>query len=137
MGGSRKGPPISTIKVFTMTTKDILQLNFKDPESFDIMQKALKKVTPIAKLKCDVVKLEKLEKLLFLFQKRYFVRVMWIFVSYENDQPVYTLSLENSFTHTSFARVHGITLYEVMSKAVIATWSQIKTGKIKNRKDTK
>lgn len=132
-GWSYKGSPISTIKVNQMTTKDILELDFRDSKSHTIMQKALKKIDPLAGTE-GVVPIEKLEKLLFLFQKRYCIEFSWIFVSHEDEHPVYTISMRNSYTNVGMGYVHGITLYEVVSKAVVAIWAHIRAKRLKKRK---
>lgn len=133
-GWSFIGSPISTIKVNQMTTKDILELDFRDDKSYMIMQKVLKKIDPLANIE-GKVPIEKLEKLLFLFQRRYCIEFNWIFVSHEDEQPVYTISMRNTYTDVGMGYVHGITLYEVVSKAVVAIWSHIKAKRLKKRKD--
>ena len=136
-GRSKTDRPFPPYREKQMTTKDILELDFRNPKSYGIMQKVLKKIGPLAKVHDDEVKLEKLEKLLFLFQKKYFVEILWIFMSHEDDQPLYTISIKDSFHDTILGCVHGITLYEVVSKAVVAIWSHIKAERVRNRKDYK
>lgn len=136
-GRSYVGRPFPPYKANKMTTKDILELDFRDAKSHVIMQKVLKKIGPLAKVQDDEVKIEKLEKLLFLFQKKYFVEIMWVFMSHEDDQPLYTISIKDSFHDMIIGCVHGITLYEVVSKAVVAIWSQVKAERVRNRKDYK
>lgn len=116
-----------------MTTKDILELDFRDEKSYGIMQKVLKKVGPLSKIEDDEISLEKLERMLYLFPKKYFVEVVWILVSNQNDYPLYTLTLMDTFKGVIFKNVYGITLYEVVSKAVVAIWASIKAKKILKR----
>ena len=120
-----------------MKTKDLLELDFRKSESEKIMQSALRRVQPLSKLPEGRIPLGKLERLLFLFQVKYEVEVSNMTLSYSEDQPIYCLKSKGVLSDQANHAVYGITLYEVFSKAIVAIWSDIKSGKINKRKDSK
>lgn len=118
-----------------MTTKEIMELDFRESESHKIMQKALRKIEPLAKCDGEKVPIEKVEKLLFMLQKRYYVETRGVLASCTEDQPLYTITVNDVYDNKIIGNVYGITLYEVMSKAVVLIWSNIKGQAIKKRKE--
>lgn len=120
-----------------MTTDQLLQLDCRVDENRRTLQKALRKIKPFSKVPDGKdVPLVKIEKMLRLMLNKYQVDVTWILVSHDDENMRYTISLrDDSKQDLRLSQtVYGITLYEVMCKAVICTWSMVKKGVLKERR---
>lgn len=119
-----------------MTTDQLLQLDCRVAENRRTIQKALRKMKPFSKVDMgEDVPLVKIEKMLRLLLNKYQVDITWIFVSHDDENMRYTISLRDDSgegAHLS-QTVYGITLYEVICKAVICIWSLAKRGILKER----
>lgn len=121
-----------------MTTDQLLQLDCRVDENRRTIQKALRKMKPFSKLTMDEdVPLVKIEKMLRLMLSKYQVDITWIFVSHDDENMRYTISLRDDGGEGArlSQTVYGITLYEVMCKAVICIWSLAKRGILKERRE--
>lgn len=115
-----------------MTTKELLEADFRNDAQRRAVQKALLKMKPFSKL-CGEVPLEKLEKFVFLSQRKYLVYMGSIFVSVANDMPVYQVYFRNDKSMKEMGFVCGCSLYELMAKACIKIWSMIAKNEIEKR----
>lgn len=113
-----------------MTTQEILNKDFSNDK--ETLQKVLRKVKPLSKV--EDITLEKLEKMLFKMQRRYDIEILWMLMSgFASDKGfVYTIDIRNKFKVKS---VFGATIYEVLGKAIISVWSDIRKGEIQERKN--
>lgn len=119
-----------------MTTDQLLQLDCRVAENRQTIQRALRKIKPFSKMDMDEdVPLVKIEKMLRLLLNKYQVDITWIFVSHDDENMRYTISLRDDGGEGArlSQTVYGITLYEVMCKAAICTWSLAKRGILKER----
>lgn len=120
-----------------MTTDQLLQLDCRVAENCRTIQKALRKMKPFSKVDMgEDVPLVKIEKMLRLMLSKYQVDITWIFVSHDDENMRYTISLRDDGGEGGLSQtVYGITLYEVMCKAAICIWSLAKRGILKERRE--
>lgn len=121
-----------------MTTDQLLQLDCRVAENRRTIQKALRKMRPFSKVAIDEdVPLVKIEKMLRLMLNKYQVDITWIFVSHDDENMRYTISLRDDGGEGArpLQTVYGITLYEVMCKTAICIWSLVKKRILKERSE--
>lgn len=117
-----------------MKTKQILELDCRIQKNREAVQRALRCIKPLAKCnpQCDVP-LDKVEKLVRLMLNKYQAEIVWIFVSHDDENMLYTISLRGVSATEQYQPVYGITLYEVMCKCAIYMWSLVKQGAFEER----
>lgn len=121
-----------------MTTDQLLQLDCRVAENRRTIQKALRKMRPFSKVDMgEDVPLVKIEKVLRLMLNKYQVDITWIFVSHDDENMRYTISLRDDGGEGTrpLQTIYGITLYEVMCKTAICIWSLVKKGILKERSE--
>lgn len=102
----------------------------EDPEfANEMIQKALRKLKPFAKIEYgENVSQEKIEKFLLLIRKKYGLCCSWIMPMYQEDFVVYSATLQNDMPLRKgmICHVYGTSMYEVLCKAALRLWAQIK-----------
>lgn len=117
-----------------MKTEDILNLDYRDEKSKEIIQKALKKIKPLSKFEKDVP-LEMIEKLVGKLTRKYNVQMQYIIpVCMEDGRDIFSGSLKKADKSGEWlGNVYGYGLYELMAKTAIKMYALTKSGEIKER----
>lgn len=116
-----------------MKTSEILDLDFRDEESKEIINKVLCKIKPLAKYSDEEsVPLEAIEKALGVMIRRYNIVMMYITPTYipTNKENLYAASFRERNGKKWLGNVYGCCLYEVMAKSVIKVYSMIKNNEV-------
>lgn len=118
-----------------MKTNDIIELDYREKENKQIIQKALLSVKPLSKFSDEKqVPLESLEKLLHMICSKYKVRLRYIsqdpIASDDGDIWRCEVIYENNLHHEN---IYGICIYEIFAKLVIFLWSEKKKNKLEQR----
>lgn len=118
-----------------MKTEDILNLDCREKENKEIIQRVLRKIKPLSKYsdECEIP-LEAIEKLLTVMCKKYCINIKEITpnVLANNKQTIWkaTIINENEFALLNY--IYGVSIYEVLSKSTIEIYTKVKKG-IKTR----
>lgn len=119
-----------------MTTKDLLNLDYREEENKQIIQKALGKIKPLSKYSDEEqIPLEAIEKLIHLICKRYkvWVREITLDPRANSDYDVIRCQLVNEDNLEFLSNVFGMCIYEAFAKMAIFLWSEVKKEKFKRR----
>lgn len=118
-----------------MKTEDILNLDCREEENKEIIQRVLRKIKPLSKYsdECEIP-LSAIEKLLTVMCKKYCINIKEITpnVLANNKQTIWkaTIINENDFALLNY--IYGVSIYEVLSKSTIEIYTKVKKG-IKTR----
>jgi hypothetical protein len=119
-----------------MTTKQIINLDCRDEENQEIIQKVLRQIKPLSKYPegCDIP-FSAIEKAITVMCKKYMLRVhdftpdVWS----NNDYTIWRAWIINDTNLTTIDMVYGISLYEIFAKAAIRLYVEVKKGaKLRN-----
>ena len=118
-----------------MKTNEILELDYREKENKQIIQKALLNIKPLSKFSDEKqVPLESLEKLLHMICSKYKVWLRYISqdprASDDGDIWRCEVIYENNLHHEN---IYGICIYEIFAKLVIFLWSEKKKNKLEQR----
>lgn len=115
-----------------MKTDQILNLDFREEKSKEIIQKVLRKIKPLSKYPDgEDIPLEKIEKVVIVLTRKYEITPQWINMSYRsNECGIYSVGVKTTTDHKWLGNVYGICLYEVFAKLAIKMYSEIKSGNI-------
>lgn len=108
----------------------LLNIDYRKEENREKIQKALRRIKPFKKFK-DEIPLEKLEKLLFMFHKKYNIKLEQLNTDgYGNESSFIWRALilvdkTETETYKNYY-VYGISFYEVLAKASLFIYSMIK-----------
>ncbi len=119
-----------------MTTKQVINLDYREKKNQEIIQKVLRQIKPLSKFSDEEdIPFSALEKVIAVICKKYmmFIREftpdMWV-----NDK--YTLwraTIINETNLKTIDQVYGISLYEVFAKTAIRLYAEVKSGiKLRN-----
>lgn len=114
-----------------MKLEDIMNLNFEDDKSYEIMQKVLKKIKAFSKY--EEVSLEQLEKFATKIVYKYDVSLQWVMISKNNNRLLYSLSMKRDSNGDWLGTVYGISLYELFAKLNVKLYSMVKNEEVKKR----
>lgn len=123
-----------------MTTNEILNLDFRDEESREIIQRVLRKIKPLAKYSDEeIIPLEMLEKVVRVVCLKYSVRVHYITqdIHANEKETIWRAVLTSEIDLTGFGSVYGISIYELFAKMTIKLHSLIRGEKLELRKPDK
>lgn len=116
-----------------MKTVDILALDCKDENNIKILNKFLYKIKPIEKItkgvKYEQIPLEMLEKTLHGIMIKYKYRMQWISNYFEDNKFIYysvSLCCDREKQGDWIGVVYGVTLWELIAKAIIKIYADIK-----------
>lgn len=115
-----------------MTTEQILFLDLRKEENFEIIQKVLKKIKPFSKCE-EKVDIDLLDKYIDKVCRKYYVCSQYMMISRLDDKNIYTISFRDETSGSWIDSVYGITVYEVFAKSAIFLFSKVKRGEIKLR----
>lgn len=118
--------------------KSYLNLDFmNDKERAEkIIQRELRKIKPFAKFSLDKrVPLEMIEKYIFLMVRKYESRIVFNYITFDDyteSYPMFHLDLMLETVHKMII-VHGLSLYEVLSKTAVILNNAVLDNVIKAR----
>ena len=119
-----------------MKTEQILNLDYRDEEAKEAIQKVLKKIKPLSKYSegYDSVPLEAIEKLIRVLSQRYEITPQWMTMSlYESAVNIYSIGVKTTTDHRWLGTVYGMCLYEVFAKLAIKMYSEVKQGNVESK----
>lgn len=109
-----------------MTTNQIMELDCREEENKEIIQKVLKKIGPLSKYsEEEQVPFEKVEKLVTILSKRYNMRVrdfvpdVWS----NSNESIWRATIIDDNNLRAIKLVYGLSVYEVFAKAAICMYS--------------
>ena len=114
-----------------MTTEEILNLDYRNDENKNKIQKVLRKIKPLSKYSDEDIPLIDLEKLILLYQKKYNVKFSYIMMNTESIM-IYTASLKTD-EGKWLGNVYGAYIYELFAKVCISMYSKAKKGEIERK----
>ncbi len=122
-----------------MKTEQILNLDYREKEGKEIIQKVLRKIKPLSKYpEGQDIPLDAIEKLIRVLHQKYEITPQWMTMSlYESAVSVYSIGVKTTTDHKWLGNVYGMCLYEVFAKLAIKMYSEIKQGNIEPRTTTK
>lgn len=114
-----------------MTTKQIINLDYREKENQEIIQKVLRQIKPLSKYPdgCDIP-FSALEKAITVMCKKYMMRVRELTPDvWSNDNyTIWRAILINETNLKTIDMVYGISLYEVFAKTAIRLYAEVKKG---------
>lgn len=118
-----------------MTTKEIINLDYRKEENKEIIQKVLKQIKPLSKYSDESeIPFSALEKAITVMCKKYCMRINQLVPDvWANDKhTIWRAWLINDTNLKTIDTVYGVTLYEVFAKSAIRLYAEVKKG-IKTR----
>lgn len=114
-----------------MTTNQIINLDCREEENKEIIQKVLRQIKPLSRYsdECDIP-FEALEKAITVMCKKYCMRIrdfvpdVWA----NKNHTIWRATLVNETNLKTIDMVYGITLYEVFAKSAIRLYAEVKKG---------
>lgn len=119
-----------------MRVRDILQLDCREEENKEVIQKMLKKIKPFSKYEDEDVEISKIEKFIGVATKKYdlYVRdIMFASIVTDNNEILYNLHLYRESDLQIICEIYGCELYELMAKTAIYIYALIKNEKVRKR----
>lgn len=114
-----------------MTTKEVMNLDYRKEENRKIIQKVLRQIKPLSKYsdECDIP-LEAIEKAITVMSKKYTmgIREFYADVLANDKNTIWKATIVNDTNLKMIDVVFGITLYEVFAKAAIRLYAEVKKG---------
>lgn len=122
-----------------MKTDQILNLDYREEEAKEIIQKVLRKIKPLSKYSDeDVIPLEAIEKLIRVLSQKYEIAPQWLMISlHESAVNIYSIGVKTTTDHKWLGTIYGMQLYEIFAKLAIKMYSEIKQGNIEVKTMTK
>lgn len=114
-----------------MTTKQIINLDYRKEENQEIIQRVLRKIKPLSRYPDDCeIPFETLVKTIKVICKKYYIQLRDITPDFwsNNDQIIWRATLINETNYKVIEKIYGLTLYEVFAKATIQLYSEVKKG---------
>lgn len=124
----------------SMTTGEIMNLDFRKEESREIVQKVLRKIRPLAKCSEEEdVPMEMLEKVVRVVCLKYNV---WVYrisqdIHANENETIWSALLVNDADMKDIGYVYGISMYELFAKMAIKLHSLVRGEKLELRKPSK
>lgn len=114
-----------------MTTKEIINLDYREKKNQEIIQKVLRQIKPLSRYseECDIP-FEALEKAIVVMCKKYTMRMNKLEPDvWANDKHIiWKVWLINDSNLKTIDMIYGITLYEVFAKSAIRLYAEVKKG---------
>lgn len=114
-----------------MTTKQIINLDYREEENQEIIQKVLRQIKPLSRYsdECEIP-FSALEKAIVVMSKKYMMRINELVpdVWSNNDHTIWRAWLINETNLKTIDMVYGISLYEVFAKIAIRLYAEVKKG---------
>lgn len=119
-----------------MTTKELLNLDYREEENKEKVQKALLHIKPLSKFSDEEqVPFEAIEKLVHLIGRKYQVWVRDMSLDHQagDDYDIIRCNIVDVGTLETIGNVFGICMYEIYAKVAILLWSEVKKENLKRR----
>ena len=119
-----------------MTTKEVVNLDYRKEENQEIIQRVLRQIKPLSKYSDEYeIPLNALEKAIAVMCKKYAMHVQSIMAdTFANEERIIWRAMlisEDGFKIID--AVHGISMYELLAKIAIRLYAEIKKGiKLRN-----
>jgi len=114
-----------------MKVKEILNMDYSNPQNKDIMQKKMRGIKPFRDIPVnEEIPMEMLEKYVGLVQRKYALQIDYIcpvYVPEENN--LYSATIRNTASNEYYTYIYGKTIYEVFVKISILYYALTKSGK--------
>lgn len=114
-----------------MTTKQILNLDYRNEENQKIIQKVLRQIKPLSRYsdECDIP-FSAIEKAITVMCKKYMMAIRDLFPDmWSNDNhTIWRAVLINETNLKTIDMVYGISLYELFAKVAIRLYAEVKKG---------
>lgn len=114
-----------------MTTKQVINLDCREEENQEIIQKVLRQIKPLSRYSDEEdIPFSALEKAITVMCKKYMLQVhdltpdMWA----NNEYTIWRAWLINETNLKTIDMVYGVTLYEVFAKIAIRLYAEVKKG---------
>lgn len=114
-----------------MTTKQIINLDYREEENQEIIQKVLRQIKPLSRYsdECEIP-FSAIEKAITVMCKKYCMRIreftpdVWA----NDEHTIWRATLINETNLKTIDMVYGISLYEVFAKCAIRLYAEVKKG---------
>ena len=114
-----------------MTTKEIINLDYREKRNQEIIQRVLRQIKPLSRYsdECEIP-FSALEKAITVMCKKYCMRIrdfapdVWS----NNDCTIWSATLINEITLKTIDMVYGVSLYEVFAKCAIRLYTEVRKG---------
>lgn len=119
-----------------MTTKEVMNLDYRKEETKEIIQKVLRQIKPLSKYSDeDEVPFNALEKIITIMCKKYCVRIQELIPDVlSNDRNIiWRAKLINESNLEVIDIIYGISIYEVFAKTTIRLYTEVKKKGTKTR----
>lgn len=122
-----------------MRTEQILNLDCRKEENSEIIQKVLRQIKPLSKYSDEErIPLEAIEKLVRILCQKYEISPQWMSMHFnEQSLGIYSMGVKTTTDHNWIGNVYGVSLYEIFAKLAIKIYSEVKSGNIPTRTETK
>lgn len=114
-----------------MTTKQILDLDFRDEENQEIIQKVLRQIKPLSRYSDeDNIPFEGIEKAIVVMSKKYNMRIRELIpdVWANKTETVWRAIIIDETNLSTAAIVYGINIYEVFAKCAVQMYAMVRKG---------
>lgn len=114
-----------------MTTKEVMDLDCREEENKEIIQKVLRQIKPLSRYSDEEeIPFEAIEKAIVVMSKKYNMRVREFMpdVWSNEEHTIWRAILINETNLKTIDMVFGITLYEVFAKTAIRLYAEVKKG---------
>lgn len=119
-----------------MKTEDVLNLDYREEESKNIIQNVLRQLKPLSKYSDEEeVPIDALEKVIRIMTRKYLIRIRSIMpdIWSNKDNDIWRCEIVNDKNLELIKNIYGISLYEVLAKTAILMYSEIKKERLKVR----
>ncbi len=120
-----------------MTTKELLNLDYRNKQNKHIIQKALSNIKPLSKYSDEEqIPFEVIEKFIHLMCYKYQIWIKSISLDSQvnEDYDVLRCEVVDESDLSTKQNIFGMCIYELYAKLVIYLWSEIKKESIKKRR---
>lgn len=108
-----------------MKTSEILNLDCRQQDNCQIIQKVLRRIKPLSGDENEDVPLNKIEKLITLLSKKYVMSIKDFVPDIHSNSSgtIWRATIMNDTDFETLQAVHGLSLYEVFIKTAIYMYS--------------
>lgn len=119
-----------------MKTNSLLELDCRDEDNMEVIQEVLRTLKPLSKYSDEeLIPLDALEKVIRIMTRKYLVRIRSIMpdIWANRKYDIWRCEVVNDHNLDLIGYVYGVSLYEVMAKAVILIYSKVKKERLELR----
>ena len=120
-----------------MNTKQVINLDYRDPKNQKVIQKVLKEIKPLSRFSDEEeIPMWAIEKVITVMCKKYNMRISGITSDvYGSDTHIiWRADIVTEHNYKTVGTVFGISMYELFAKAAIVFHEEVKKGvKLRNK----